>query len=156
MGAASTTSQSTSATTGATCKLNVRFCRLRGYYGGSGYSSSWMLPTTTTLPLPEDWELNVGECSPDGRGGAYKVRLPDSPHYMMGGCDDLGTTKVYVDHHRDESCRSEPSPTEPWFAWPGSSSFTISTDGDCGRGCCDIRTGVCNFGCDGRLSRAYV
>merc|ERR1711920_927868 len=153
--AVSTTSQSTSATMGATCKLNVRFCRLSGYNGGSGYSSSWMLPTTTTLPLPEDWELNVGECSPDGRGGAYKVRFPDGPHYMMGGCDDLDITMVYVDHYPEESCRSVPAPIQPWYS-TGSSSFAISTDGDCGGRCCDIRTGVCKFGCGGRLSRAYV
>merc|ERR1712151_1335272 len=101
--AVSTTSQSTSVTTGATCKLIVDFCRVRSPYG---YSSSFRVPTTTTLPLPENWELKVGECSPDGRGGAYKVSLPGT----MVPEECSVTTQVYVDHYPEESCRSVPSP----------------------------------------------
>merc|ERR1712151_89898 len=145
--AVSTTSQSTSVTTGATCKLIVDFCRVRSPYG---YSSSFRVPTTATLPLPENLELKVGECSPDGRGGAYKVSLPvEDPAIVPGGCPvPQQFMQVYVDHYPEESCTSVPSPR---YSKP---SFTVWTSGDCGGRCCDIRTGVCNFGCGGRFSRA--
>merc|ERR1711920_150498 len=133
--AVSTTSQSTSVTTGATCKLSVHSCRPR--------RSPFRVGTTTTLP---GWELMMGECSPDGRGGAYKVNLPawHGRVHLNNGCPVA--TLVDVDHYPDESCRSGKD----------SSSFAVWTDGDCGHIFCDIRSGICNrdVGISGDLSPA--
>merc|ERR1712137_130794 len=78
-----------------------------------------------------------GECSPDGRGGAYKVVIPSSSNpWSSGECDIASPYYVNVDHYPEDSCTSAKD----------SSSFIVFTDGDCSQ-CCDITTGICGYGC---------
>eukprot|EP00931_Biecheleriopsis_adriatica_P023334 TRINITY_DN1475_c0_g1_i2.p1 TRINITY_DN1475_c0_g1~~TRINITY_DN1475_c0_g1_i2.p1 ORF type:complete len:521 (-),score=86.46 TRINITY_DN1475_c0_g1_i2:46-1608(-) len=130
----STTGPSTSVTMGALCKFRVSICTLPGLPFGA---------ETTTLPPAEDWELTVDECSPDGRGGAYKVYKPSSSNPFDPECGLASPYYVEVHHYPDASCTSAKD----------DSGFTVFTDGQCGN-CCDIRTGVCNYGCRGFLSPA--
>lgn len=122
--------QSTSMTMRASCTsrvtlLRVTFCRL--YLGG--------LRGTPTLPPPENgWELKVGECSPDGRGGAYKASGAST--YFPSDPECADRLFVHVDHYPEETCTSAKD----------NSGFTVFTDGQCSR-CCDIKTGACNYGC---------
>merc|ERR1711920_878064 len=121
--AVSTTEQSTTVATGASCTFSVVFC---------GYSGP-------TPPRPENWELMVGECSPDGRGGAYRVDKPSSPNPFDPECGIASPYYVHVEHYPEENCTSAKD----------DSSFTVFTDGYCGI-CCDINTHVYNSGqcCD--------
>jgi len=116
------------------CKFSVVFC------GYSGYSSG---EDTSTPPPPENWELMVGECSPDGRGGAYRVEKPSSTNPYDPECGIASPYYVHVDHYQEETCTGAKD----------DSSFMVFTDGYCGN-CCDINTGVCNSRCAGFLSPA--
>jgi len=91
----------------------------------------------------ENWELMVGECSPDGRGGAYRVDKPSSPNPFDPECGIASPYFVNVEHYPEENCTSAKD----------DSSFMVFTDGYCGN-CCDINTGVCNSLCAGFLSPA--
>jgi len=128
-----TTTPSTSSRE-ASCKFSVVFCGYSGYSSGEDASAP---------PAPENWELMVGECSPDGRGGAYRVDKPSSPHPFDPECGIASPYYVHVDHYPEETCTSAKD----------DSSFMVFTDGYCGN-CCDISTGVCNSRCAGFLSPA--
>merc|ERR1712113_249449 len=130
-GAVSTTTQSTTLTPGASCMFSVVFCN--GYSGGSGEDA-------TTPPPPQNWELLVGECNPDGRGGAYRVDKPPNPNpFDPRECGTVSPYYVHVEHYPEENCTSAKD----------ESSFTVFTDGYCGI-CCDITTHVHDSGkcCD--------
>merc|ERR1711997_492666 len=119
---------------GAFCKFRAASCTLPGLPFGED---------TPTLPPLEDWELMVGECSPDGRGGAYRVDKPSSSNPFDPECGIAMPYFVHVDHYPEENCESAKD----------DSSFTVFTDGYCGS-CCDINTGVCDYRCAGSLSPA--
>jgi len=149
-GAVSTTMQSSTLTPGASCRFSVVFCN--GYSGGPSGDD------TTTPPPPQNWELMVGECNPDGRGGAYRVDKPPSSNpFETEECGIVSPYYVHVEHYPEESCTSAKD----------DSSFTVFTDGYCGTccdidthvynsgQCCDINTGVCSDSrCAGFLSPA--
>jgi len=130
-GAVSTTTQSSTLTPGASCRFSVVFCN--GYSGGPSGED------TTTPPPPQNWELMVGECNPDGRGGAYRVDKPPNPNPFETECGTVSPYYVHVEHYPEENCTSAKD----------DSSFTVFTDGYCGI-CCDINTHVYNSGkcCD--------
>merc|ERR1712203_152170 len=131
-GAVSTTAQSTTLTPGSSCRFSVVFCN--GYSGGSSGED------TTTPPPPKNWELMVGECNPDGRGGAYRVdKPPSSSPFETEECGIVSPYYVQVEHYPEENCTSAKD----------DSSFTVFTDGYCDI-CCDINTHVYNSGqcCD--------
>merc|ERR1712060_429176 len=146
----STTTQSTTLTPEASCRFSAGFCN--GYSGGSSGED------TTTPPPPQNWELIVGECNPDGRGGAYRVDKPPSPNpFEREECGIVSPYFVHVEHYPEESCTSAKD----------DSSFMVFTDGACsvccdinthiynGGRCCDINTGVCDDTlCAGFLSPA--
>merc|ERR1712176_583737 len=130
------TTTSTSVTMETVCNFRVVFC---------GYTSASPGEDNETLPPPENWELTVGECSPDGRGGAYQVNKPPSSNPYDPDCGIASPYYVHVDHFPEESCTIEKD----------NSSFMVFTDGYCGN-CCDINTGLCNSRCAGFLSPVYV
>jgi len=148
-GAVSTTAQSTTLTQGASCRFSVVFC---GGYSGGSFGED-----TTTPSPPQNWELMVGDCNPDGRGGAYRVEKPPSSNPNEVECGIVSPYYVEVEHYPEETCTSAKD----------DSSFTVFTDGYCdiccdinthvynsGK-CCDINTGVCNESrCAGFLSPA--
>jgi len=148
-GAVSTTAQSTTLTQGASCRFSVVFC---GGYSGGSFGED-----TTTPSPPQNWELMVGDCNPDGRGGAYRVEKPPSSNPNEVECGIVSPYYVEVEHYPEETCTSAKD----------DSSFTVFTDGYCdiccdinthvynSGQCCDINTGVCNESrCAGFLSPA--
>jgi len=129
----STAATSATTTTRASCKFRINFCS----YGGFGVS---------TPPPADNWELMVDECTPDTKGGAYQAYQPPSNWGGKISVPECGLASPYyvkVRHYPDATCTNE-----------SDSEFLVFTDGQCGGGCCDIKTGACDYGCQGFLSPA--
>eukprot|EP00441_Pelagodinium_beii_P037417 CAMPEP_0197649336 /NCGR_PEP_ID=MMETSP1338-20131121/28292_1 /TAXON_ID=43686 ORGANISM="Pelagodinium beii, Strain RCC1491" /NCGR_SAMPLE_ID=MMETSP1338 /ASSEMBLY_ACC=CAM_ASM_000754 /LENGTH=442 /DNA_ID=CAMNT_0043223493 /DNA_START=44 /DNA_END=1373 /DNA_ORIENTATION=+ len=99
------TTSTTTASIGQSCNFRVSFCNL------------WTSPSTS--PPAENWELMIGQCTPNDHDGAYMATQPSS---FADGPPSCGITSPYyveVKHFADANCSVEPN-----------SSFIVFTDGN--------------------------